>query len=85
MRFRYGSWKGGPDPEFLKALLDLFQNLLLQMNGDVDRALDALEQLGEQYGFFDDKFDIEAFKKMNSTRCTRRCIYGSPWRSRSKN
>ncbi len=64
MRFRYGSWKGGPDPEFLKALLDLFQNLLLQMNGDVDRALDALEQLGEQYGFFDDKFDLEAFKKM---------------------
>ena len=64
MKFRYGKWKGGPDPEFLKALLDLFNNLLLQANGDVDQALEALEQLGEQYGFFDDKFDLEAFKKL---------------------
>jgi len=63
MKFRYGKWTGGPDPEFLKALLNLFQQLLLQTNGDVDRALDELERIGEQYGFFDDKFDIEAFKK----------------------
>jgi len=63
MKFRYGKWKGGPDPEFLKALLNLFHQLLLQTNGDVDRALDELERIGEQYGFFDDKFDIEAFKK----------------------
>jgi Ca-activated chloride channel family protein len=62
VRFRYGKWKGGPDPEFIKALLDLFNNLLLQANGDVDRALEALEELGEQYGFFDEKFDLEAFK-----------------------
>jgi len=64
VKFRYGKWKGGPDPEFLKALLDLFNNLLLQANGDVDQALEALEQLGEQYGFFDDKFDLEAFKDL---------------------
>ena len=63
MRFRYGSWKGGPDPEFLKALLNLFNQLLLQLNGDVDRALDALEEIGRQYGFFDDKFDLEKFKQ----------------------
>ncbi len=65
MRFRYGKWKGGPfdDPQFLKALLNLYHQLLLQLNGDVDRALDALEQIGEQYGFFNDKFSIEDFKK----------------------
>jgi uncharacterized protein with von Willebrand factor type A (vWA) domain len=63
MKFRYGKWKGGPDPDFLKALLNLYNQLLLQTNGDVDRALDELERIGEQYGFFDDKFDIEAFKK----------------------
>ena len=63
MRFRYGAWKGGPDPEFLKALFNLYNQLLLQTNGDVDRALDALEEIGEQYGFFDGKFDLEAFKK----------------------
>ena len=64
MRFRYGKWKGGPDPEFLKALLDLYHQLLLQTNGDVDRALDELADIGEQYGFFDDKFSIEDFKKL---------------------
>jgi Ca-activated chloride channel family protein len=64
MRFRYGKWKGGPDPEFLKALLDLYHQLLLQTNGDVDRALEELADIGEQYGFFDDKFTIEDFKKL---------------------
>jgi uncharacterized protein with von Willebrand factor type A (vWA) domain len=65
MRFRYGKWKGGPfdDPEFLKALLNLYHQLLLQMNGNVDRALEALEEIGEQYGFFNDKFSIDDFKK----------------------
>ena len=38
MQFRYGKWRGGPfdDPKFLKALLDLYQQLLLQLNGDVE-------------------------------------------------
>ena len=65
MKFRYGAWTGGAfgDPEFLKALLKLYHQLLLQTNGDVDEALDALEQIGERYGFFDKDFDIENFKQ----------------------
>jgi uncharacterized protein with von Willebrand factor type A (vWA) domain len=65
MQFRYGKWRGGPfdDPKFLKALLDLYQQLLLQLNGDVDRALDALERIDRQYGIFGDQFDIEKFKQ----------------------
>ena len=64
MRFRYRAWQGGSfgDPEFLKALLNLYHQLLLQTNGDVDRALEALEQIGERYGFFGKDFDIEQFK-----------------------
>jgi len=65
MRFRYGAWQGGSfgDPEFLKALLNLYHQLLLQTNGDVDRALEALAEIGERYGFFGENFDIEKFKE----------------------
>ncbi len=65
MRFRYGAWTGGAwgDPEFLKALLNLYHQLLLQTNGDVDDAFDALEQIGERYGFFGKDFDLEKFKE----------------------
>ena len=65
MRFRYSKWRGGPfdNPEFLKALLNLYHHLLLQASGDVDRALKRLEQIGRQYGFFNDKFTIEDFKR----------------------
>jgi len=65
VRFRYGQWKGGKwdDPEFRKALLNLYHHLLLQSDGDVDEALRNLERLGDYYGFFDENFSIEDFKK----------------------
>jgi Ca-activated chloride channel family protein len=65
VRFRYEKWKGGwwDNPDFRKALLDLYHHLLLQTNGDVDEALRNLERVGRYYGFFDEKFSIEDFKK----------------------
>jgi uncharacterized protein with von Willebrand factor type A (vWA) domain len=65
VRFRYGQWKGNrfDDPEFRRALLNLYHHLLLQADGDVDEALRNLERLGRYYGFFDEKFTIEDFKK----------------------
>ncbi len=65
MRFRYAAWTGGrwDDPEFRRALLNLYHHLLLEADGDVDEALRNLAQLGEYYGFFDESFSIEDFKR----------------------
>ncbi len=66
MRFDYRKWKGPrpEDLEFLKQMMDIYRNLLLQTGGDVDEALKWMEQFGEQYGFFNDKFGIDDFRKL---------------------
>jgi uncharacterized protein with von Willebrand factor type A (vWA) domain len=66
LRFDYSSWKG-PRPEdvaFQKQLMEIYRNLLLQTGGDVDEALRWMEYFGEQYGFLNDQFGIDDFKKM---------------------
>ncbi len=66
MRFDYSRWQG-PRPEdlqFIKQLMEIYRNLLLQTGGDVDEALRWMEHFGEQYGFFNEKFGIEDFKKL---------------------
>lgn len=66
MRFDYSKWKG-PRPEdlqFLKQMMEIYRNLLLQTGGDVEEALKWMEHFGEQYGFFSEKFGIDEFKKM---------------------
>jgi uncharacterized protein with von Willebrand factor type A (vWA) domain len=66
MRFDYSKWRG-PRPEdvqFLKQLMEIYRNLLLQTGGDVDEALRWMEQFGREYGFFNERFGIADFKKM---------------------
>jgi Ca-activated chloride channel family protein len=66
MRFDYTKWRG-PRPEdiqFIKHLMEIYRNLLLQTGGDVDEALRWMEHFGQQYGFFNETFGIEDFKKM---------------------
>src|SRR5439155_24904140 len=66
MRFDYGKWQG-PRPDdirFVKQIMEIYRSLLLQTGGDVEEALKWMEQFGEQYGFFNDTFGIEAFKKL---------------------
>jgi len=66
MRFDYSKWQG-PRPEdlqFIKQLMEIYRNLLLQTGGDADEALRWMEHFGEQYGFFNEKFGIADFKKM---------------------
>src|SRR5688572_24419604 len=66
MRFDYSKWKG-PRPEdlqFLRQLMDIYRNLLLQTGGDADEALRWMEHFGREYGFFGDGFSLEDFKKM---------------------
>ncbi len=66
MRFDYTRWRG-PRPgdlAFLKQLMDIYRNLLLQTGGDVDEALRWMEHFGREYGFFGDQFSLEDFKKL---------------------
>jgi len=66
LRFDYSHWKGPrpKDIEFIKQLMDIYRNMLLQTGGDADEALRWMEHLGEQYGFFDENFGIADFKKL---------------------
>jgi len=66
LRFDYSHWKGPrpQDIEFIKQLMDIYRNLLLQTGGDADEALRWMEYLGEQYGFFDENFGVADFKKL---------------------
>ena len=66
MRFDYSKWKG-PRPEdlqFIRQLMEIYRNLLLQTGGNVEEALRWMEHFGEQYGFFNDQFGIADFKKL---------------------
>jgi Ca-activated chloride channel family protein len=65
VRFRYGKWQGGwwDNPDFRRGLINLFNHLLLQTNGDVDEALRHMARIGEHYGFFNETFKLEDFKQ----------------------
>ena len=54
--------------ELLKKLHAVFQQLLLQTDGDVEEALRYLEYLGKRYGFFNEQFTIEDFKAFLESR-----------------
>jgi uncharacterized protein with von Willebrand factor type A (vWA) domain len=47
----------------LQQLLSIFNQLLLHVDGDVDRALEILAQLGQRHGFFNERFGIDDFKR----------------------
>jgi uncharacterized protein with von Willebrand factor type A (vWA) domain len=66
MQFEYSKWRGPrpEDLEFIKQLMEIYRNLLLQTGGDADEALRWMEHFGEQYGFFNEKFGIADFKKL---------------------
>jgi uncharacterized protein with von Willebrand factor type A (vWA) domain len=66
MRFDYSRWQG-PRPEdlqFIRQLMEIYRNLLLQTGGDADEALRWMERFGEQYGFFNESFGVAEFKKL---------------------
>jgi len=65
MDFRYSEWDERilRDLNFLKNLLSLYNRLLLMTDGDVDEALRALEDLGERFGFFNENFSLDDFRK----------------------
>src|SRR5438046_2518598 len=65
MDFRYSKfdpWLQGLEA-LLRQLLSIFNQLLLHVDGDVERALEILEQIGKRHGFFDEKLSIDDFKR----------------------
>ena len=66
MRFDYAQWRG-PRPgdlDFLRQMMEIYRNLLLQTGGDVDEALRWMAHFGEQYGFFNETFGLDDFKQL---------------------
>lgn len=64
MRFRYTQF----DPRAMgaereKQLTNLFLQLLMHSGGDVDEALEHLDEIAERYGLWDDDMDFEQFKE----------------------
>jgi len=65
VEFRYSRWdeRLTQNLNFLRNILALYHRLLLMTDGNVDQALRALEELGDRFGFFNEKFTLEDFKK----------------------
>ncbi len=65
MRIRYLDWKEGLArfADRMKLLKQLFAILLIQMDGDVESALEMLREIGERHGLFDDELTFEDFKE----------------------
>ena len=66
MKFIYSKWNEDSltDEQRLEKLLNLFSYILLQTNGDVNEALDWMNQLDERYKFFDENFSYGDFIEM---------------------
>lgn len=65
MRIAYLDWKEGTRrlTDRLKLLKRLFAILLVQEDGDAERALELLEMIGERYGLFDEDLTFEDVKR----------------------
>lgn len=65
MRVAYLDWKLGSRrfADRMKLFRRLFSILLVQEDGDVDRALELLELIGNRYGLFDEDFTFEDLKR----------------------
>ena len=61
--FRYEKWDENLVRQLkeFSSLMEIFQHLLLQANGDVDRVLDAMNRLQEM-GYIDAAANLEAFR-----------------------
>jgi len=66
MKFIYGPWDHEAErrEKLLEDLLKLFRTLLAKSAGDVEQALDWLDQIADKYGLWDEKFNLQAFKDM---------------------
>ena len=66
MNVRYLDWKEGTRrlADRQKLLKRIFSILLVQEDGDVERALEMLKIIGNRYGLFDEDLTFEDFKNL---------------------
>ena len=65
MRIRYLDWRLGTErfADRMKMLKRIFSFLLVRENGNVERALEILQMIGEHHGLFDEDLTFEKFKE----------------------
>ncbi len=64
MQIRYTKWTGKElSSTTFNDLLNLFNQLVLKLSGDVDEALEWMKQLNERYGIFKQGMDFDEFMK----------------------
>ncbi len=63
MKLLYSKWtdRSQTDEQRLEKLFSLFSYILIQTNGDVNEALDWLNELDERYKFFDQSLTLSEF------------------------
>jgi Ca-activated chloride channel family protein len=63
MKFIYSKWtdQSLTDEQRLEQLFSLFSYILIQTNGDVDEALEWLQQIDDKYNLFDEKMTFGEF------------------------
>ena len=66
MYWRYGT--ASTLPGLLRQLLSIFRQLLVIFDGDVEQALEYLEEVGERYGLWRDDFGPDDFRKLIQQR-----------------
>jgi Ca-activated chloride channel homolog len=61
MRIRYSKWtpESTTDEQRLQQMVSLFSYLVVQTSGDVQEALEWLEQLAKEYGLFDENMSMD--------------------------
>ena len=66
MKFEYSLWDVGRESmdRRVRQMLKLYQRLLNHTAGDVDEALQWLDQLAERHGLWGAGLDLETFKKL---------------------
>lgn len=62
MYWRYG--RPNSLPELIRQLMSLFRQLLVIFDGDVEKSLDYLDEVGERYGLWRDDFGPEQFREL---------------------
>jgi uncharacterized protein with von Willebrand factor type A (vWA) domain len=65
LRFDYTRWQGPKpgDEEFLRQMLRVWRDLLLQTGGDAEEARRWMEHFGGEYGWFDGGFTLDDLLK----------------------
>lgn len=63
MEFQYSKWRPDSmtDEKRLENLISIFSYLIVQTNGDIQEALDWIEQLDAEYGLFDNNLSFGDF------------------------